>query len=116
MRTVEIAKDDWTRALGAFSHTYEGAMMTLDVFQEPELGFSRVVSRLPLRAVVVEVTSEETTITIAAARLNGEQLSHIIHEPTHVRIERTDAGEDVALDIESTDGVVVMVRPSTLEQ
>ena len=109
MHTIEIAKQDWSRALDAFSHTHEG--VNVSVFGELDSGLSRPINLLPLRGVVFESTSEDSTITIAASRLDGEHVTHVIHQPTHVQIERTDSGVDVALDIESRDGAVVMVRP-----
>jgi hypothetical protein len=49
-------------------------------------------------------------VIIAAARAAGDQLTHTIHAPTRLWIERADDGADVALQIESADRAKAIVR------
>ena len=53
-------------------------------------------------------------ITIAAARADGEQITHIIHAPTRVQIEQTNEGADVALQIQAGDGTASILRFRTV--
>ena len=120
MRTIEVPQKDWARTLDEFSSLHDGWLVSLDVLA-PEFGVQPEFHDMPLRGVTAETTSGEPSITIAAARGDGEQITHIIHDPTHVRIERTNDGADVALQIESEEGTSAIlkfktvVRPDTVD-
>jgi hypothetical protein len=113
MNTIEVAQKDWVRTLDQFSTIHEGWLVSLDVMG-PELGFQPQIRDLPLCGVTAETNRPEATITIDAARADGEHISHVIHSPTHVRIERTNEGADVALEIESADGMAALLRFKTV--
>ena len=120
MLTIEIPQKDWARTLDEFSALHDGWLVSLDVLA-PELGVQPEIHDMPLRGVTAESHSSGPSITIAAARNDGEHITHIIHDPTHVRIERTNDGADVALQIESTEGtssilkVTTIARPDTVD-
>lgn len=109
MRTVEVPQQEWVRTLNEFSTIHEGWLVSLDVLA-PTLGVQPQIRELPLLGVTAESGSRGSAIMIAAARLDGEQITHIIHSPTHVRIERTNEGADVALEIESDEGTAAILR------
>lgn len=112
MRTVEVPEKDWTRALNEFSARHEGWLVSLDVIA-PDLGVQPQIRELPLRGVTAESGPHGSAITISAARFDGEQITHLIPSPTHVRIERTNEGADVALEIESDEGLAAILRFKT---
>lgn len=112
MRTVEIPQKDWVRTLNEFSAIHEGWLVSLDVLA-PTVGVRPQIRELPLRGVTAESGTHGSAIMIAAARADGEHITHIIHSPTHVRIERTDEGADVALEIESDEGTAAILRFKT---
>ncbi|MCC7415546.1 MAG: DUF5335 family protein [Acidobacteria bacterium] len=109
MRTIEIPQRDWPRALDEFSAAHEGWLVSLDVLGSA-IGAQPQFRELPLRGVTAEIASSDPIITIAASRGDGEHITHIIHAPTHVRIERTNEGADVALQIESDEGDAAILR------
>jgi hypothetical protein len=113
MRTIEVPQREWTRTLDEFSSIHNGWLVSLDVLG-PELGVQPQIRDLPLRGVTAETSLRSPAITIAAGRGDGEHISHIIHSPTHVRIERTDEGADVAMQIESDDGLAAILRFKTV--
>jgi hypothetical protein len=113
MQTIEVARSDWMRTLDEFSSLHEGWLVSLELLA-PELGVQPQIRDLPLRGVTAEPRPDGGVITIAAARADGEQITHIIQRPTHVRIERTNDGADVALQIESLDGEAAILRFKTV--
>jgi hypothetical protein len=113
MRTIEVPQKDWTRTLDEFSAIHEGWLVSLDVMG-PTLGAQHQLRDLPLLGITAELGPREPAITIAAARADGEQFTHVIHAPTHVRIERTNDGADVALEVESSDGNAAILRFKTV--
>jgi uncharacterized protein DUF5335 len=108
MQTVEVPREEWTRALDEFSAKHEGWLVSLELL-DPSIGAQPEMNDLPLVGVTAEVTTPNPTITIAAAR-QTDQVTHVIHEPTRVRIERTDQGADLALQVESTDDATAILR------
>lgn len=109
MRTIEIPPRDWSRTLDRFSTVHEGWLVSLDL-AAPTLGTQPEIRELPLLGVTAESSPLDSTITIAAARGDGEHIAHVIHSPTRVRIERTNEGADVALEVESSDGTAAILR------
>jgi hypothetical protein len=109
MRTVEVPEKDWARALNEFSRLHEGWLVSLDVLG-PTMGVQPQIRELPLRGVTAESGPRGSAITISAARFDGEQITHLIPSATHVRIERTNEGADVALEIESDEGLAAILR------
>lgn len=112
MRTVEVPPKDWARTLNEFSALHQGWLISLDVIA-PSLGVQPQIRELPLRGVTAESGPHGPAITISAARADGEQITHLIPSPTHVRIERTNEGADVALEIESDEGLAAILRFKT---
>lgn len=120
MQTIEVPRQDWTRTLNEFAAIHQGWLISLEVLS-PEMGAQREIHNLPLLGVSAEQIDGNGTITISAARSAGEHVSHTIHVPTRMHIERTDQGADVALQVESGDGVRTILRfrvtalPETLD-
>jgi hypothetical protein len=113
MQTIDVPQRDWGRTLDEFSALHDGWIVSLDVLA-PEIGAQPEIRQLPLRGVTADTDSHGAAITIAAALSDGEQITHIVHAPTHVRIERTNDGADVALQIESRDGAAAILRLTTV--
>jgi hypothetical protein len=109
MRTVEVPRNEWTHALDEFSTAHEGSLISLDVLG-PTLGVQPQIRELPLRGVTAETSPRGSAIMISASRNDGEHFTHLIPSPTHVRIERTNEGADLALEIESVEGLTAILR------
>lgn len=120
MQTVEIPRQDWIRTLNEFAAIHKGWLISLDVLN-PEIGAQHEVNNLPLTGVSADEVEGAVTVTISAARSAAEHLSHTIHAPTRMHIQRTDEGADVALQIQSADGTKTILRfrvtalPETLD-
>lgn len=119
MQTVEVSRHDWGKALSQFSAIHEGWLVSLDVLNN-EIGAQLEFNDLPLLGVSADHV-KDGTVTISAARSAAEHVSHTIHAPTRISIERREDGADVALQIESADGTKSILRfrtpalPETLD-
>lgn len=109
MQTVQIPREAWSRTLNDFSAMHEGWLVSADVLTA-EMGAQPEVHDLPLVGVVAEPDRDGGTITISAAHPAAGQITHTIHSPTRLWIERTDEGADAAVQIESADGAKTIVR------
>ena len=112
MQTVEIQPARWSRALAEFSAIHEGWLISVDILS-PAIGAQPEVRDLPLVGIVAEPEHRGSLITISAAKFDGEQITHSIHSATSVRLERTDTGADVAMQIESAEGTTTILRLKT---
>ena len=108
MQTIEIPQRDWSARLDEFSRIHEGWLVSLDIMAQ-SIGAQPEFRQLPLVGITAE-PSDGGTISIAVAEPTGEHLTHTIHSPTHVFIEKTNAGANVALEIESADGTKAVLR------
>src|SRR5581483_11157800 len=100
MHTVEIPRRDWTIRLDEFSRAHEGWPVSLDILA-PLLGAQSEFRQLSLAGITAEPSGEGTiSITVAVP---GGFLSHTIHAPVHVFVEK-DAASEAAVEIESADG------------
>ncbi len=110
MRTREISRSEWPEFFDSFSRQHEGWLVALEVFgtdigvqvEERELAFEGIVAELD------EVQGDEIAIMIGAKP--DDHITHSISRPTQVSLEQTDEGADVALAINSADGVTALVR------
>lgn len=109
MRTVEIPREAWTSTLNTFTEAHRGWLVSLDVLDEA-IGAQPEIDNLPLLGVSAEPGNRDAVITIAAGRLPGAHITHTIHAPSRVQLERRDDGADVALQIESADGAKAILR------
>jgi hypothetical protein len=107
-RTIEIARPDWASALNEFSAVHRGWLVSVEILS-PALGAQREVVNLPLLAVSFG-PSDGGAIAITVARANGDHLTHIIQAPQRLSLERTEAGADVALAIDSADGARTLLQ------
>lgn len=109
MKTIEIPRNAWPETFKEFSAMHQGWLISVDVLA-PTIGAQPQVHDLPLVGVTAEPRNGAGTITISAATSSVGQITHTIHSPTKVWIERTDGGADAALQIESADGPTTIVR------
>jgi hypothetical protein len=106
----EILRDEWAEFLDGFSRQHEGWLVTVEVLGE-EIGAQVEAQELPLEGITAELKSGgEDVITIILAGDSRERVTHNILGPTHVRIEQTESGADMTLQIESSNGVTTLVR------
>ena len=111
MRTIEIPRADWSRGLAEFSTAHDGWLVSLDILS-PDMGAQPDFTELPLVGVTFE-DIRAGTVTISAGRSAVPEITHTIQAPSHLWVERTDAGADAALAIESADGAKAILRLRT---
>jgi hypothetical protein len=106
----EIPRDEWAKFLDSFSRQHEGWLIRLEVLGA-EIGAQVEAQELPLEGITAELKSGgEDVISIILGGGSRERVTHNITQPTHVRIEQTESGADMTLQIESRSGVTTLVR------
>src|SRR5205085_12036927 len=103
MRTQEISREEWNDFFNRFSRQHEGWLATLEIFG-PEVGAQEEAHELPLEGISLgSGRGESPKIAIEMGKTRDEHVSHTISNPTHVWLEKTEAGADAVLEIEDED-------------
>lgn len=106
--TREIPRDGWADYLSLLS-TVEYEHPVRIQARGPEVGDEPVVGSLPLVDIALaEKGSEAGAIEVTVGH-PGEELTHRIIHPEHVRAEETEQGELELLDIEDADHVRTII-------
>jgi hypothetical protein len=105
----EIPRDEWVEFLDSFSRQHEGWMVTVEVFGA-EIGAQVEAEELTLEGITADLKDGENVISVIVGKRPTEHITHNIAQPTSIRIEQTEGGADMALQIESGDGMTTLVR------
>lgn len=106
----EIPRREWVEFLDSFSRQHEGWLVTVEVLGA-EIGAQVEAQELPLQGITAELKGgDEDAISVILGGGATERVTHNITGPTHVRVEQTEEGADMTLQIESGDGVTTLVR------
>lgn len=109
MRTIEIPRREWSSKLDEFSRMHDGWLVSLDIVMAQSISAQREFRQLPLVGITAE-PFDGGTISIAVAEPTGDHVTHTIHSPTHVFIDKTETGANAALEIDSADGTKAVLR------
>ena len=110
MRTREIARDEWERFFDSFSRQHQGWLATIEVFG-PDIGAQVEARELPFEGITAVLKgSGADMISIITGELTEEHLAHNISAPVHVRLEESEEGAHLALEIESAAGVRTLLQ------
>jgi hypothetical protein len=106
----EIPREEWTGFMDSFSRQHEGWLVTVEVMGR-EIGAQVEAEGKPLEGITAELKDGgDALISITVGMTPEEHVTHNITGPTHVRIEQSENGADMALQIESSDGEATLVR------
>lgn len=105
----EIPRGEWVEYLNSFSRQHEGWLVTVEVLGV-DIGAQVEAEEMVLEGVTADLKGGEDVISVILGRRSTERVTHNITSPTHVRVEQTEYGADMALQIESGDGVTTLVR------
>ena len=105
----EIPRGEWAEYLDSFSRQHEGWPVTVEVLGA-EVGAQVEAQGLPLQGVTAELKGGEDAITVIVGGGSVERVTHAVSRPAHVRVEQSEGGADLTLQIESSDGVATLVR------
>jgi hypothetical protein len=107
----EIPREEWAEFMASFSRQHEGWLVTVEVM-DSEIGAQVEAEGKPLEGITAELNKggREDLISITVGQLPAEHVTHNIAAPTHLRIEQDENRADMALQIESAEGTITLVR------
>ncbi|HEX2974182.1 MAG TPA: DUF5335 family protein [Tepidisphaeraceae bacterium] len=110
MMTFELPRDQWKPFFDEMSHQYRNWKTVVEVMKE-DLGDQPETEGSPLQEIIFEPAgTEQGSIEIALGETADSFQTHLIERPEHVRVADTQPGTERDIQIESADGITVLVR------
>src|ERR1700691_2083254 len=112
MRTKEILAAEWPPFFDDFTQLHQGERVNVETVGKGELGVTSHVRDLPLVGIVAAdpKAGAGEWIEIIAGDSAQTHATHSVPNPAHVRLAEEEDGQAVALQIESSKGLVTMIR------
>jgi Family of unknown function (DUF5335) len=116
MRNRLIPRTEWHRFFTDFSRRHQGETATVEVL-DPRIGSQVEARGLPLEGIETVADGFGPIAIFLGSAPPRANIEHVIHEPRQVWLERSDAGVEEVLDIESVDGTKTLIQlfPAALE-
>ncbi|HTL27939.1 MAG TPA: DUF5335 family protein [Tepidisphaeraceae bacterium] len=111
MKTREIEHDRWQPFFSDFTQLHQGKRVHVETLGGG-FGARSELHDQPLVGIVVvnTETPDEESIEVVAAADPKQRTDHCIDHASRVRVAEEEDGACVALEIESADGTVTMIR------
>ena len=112
MRTREITHERWPNFLGDFTQLHQGEHVNVETIGEGVFGAQSQLSDLRLVGIVGAdpKAGGDEWIQIIAGDSPVAQATYSIAHPSRVVIAEAEDGQGVALQIDSADGLITMLR------
>jgi Family of unknown function (DUF5335) len=109
MRNRQVPRSEWFRFFEEFSRRHGGRKTTVYVLS-PRLGCQVEARAMPLLGVSSRADATGPISICLEAALRGSNIEHQIAEPTQVWVERTEEGDEEAIDVDSEDGTKTVLQ------
>jgi len=106
MRNRHVPRPEWRAFFDAFSHRYEGWLVTVRVLH-PRFGSQIEASEIPLEGIVAADDAAEISLHLGRA---GNSIEHDIRSPREVWVEVSPEGAEEAVSVESEDGTKTIIE------
>ena len=110
--TEEISRVHWPDFFNAFSLEHENWLVTVEIIA-PEIGAQVEANSLRFGGANADLKAGVDRIAITLGESPDVKITHVISEPTHVRVERSqlDRGTFETLEVEDVAGTVTLGLP-----
>ena len=110
MSTQEIPRTQWHTFFDAFSRQHGGWLASLEVFANT-LGAQPEAEELPLEGISLDAPDADSeAIVITLGDTPDAHVTHTIHQPTHLWLQRTPEGADGSIEIQAEDDSSTLLR------
>jgi hypothetical protein len=109
MAASEIPRHEWIRFFDEFSREHEGWITTVEVLGS-DLGDQEEATGLPLVGISADLKDRENIIEVMVGNRPDAHITHTITSPKRVLIKPPEEEAHEAIEIESEDGTITLVR------
>jgi hypothetical protein len=113
MQTRQIPFEQWQPFFSNFTYMHQGEHVNVETMREDDRAVRSRLCDVPLVGVVSaqpQKAGQEEWIDVIARDASGAHAIHSIAEPSNMRLAEEEDGQAVALQIESADGSITMIR------
>ena len=115
MDTGMVPQEQWIKFFDDFSKDHEGWIVSLDVLS-PSLGAQEEVTGLPLVGITADVKGRSSRVELIVGGRPQAHVTRIIESPRRVWLKRPERVGHEAIDVESDDGTMTLMRFLHVEQ
>lgn len=115
METGTIPREQWIKFFDDFSKDHEGWIVSLDVLS-PSLGAQEEVAGLPLVGITADVKGRSSRVELIVGGRPHAHVTRIIESPKRVSVKARERPGHEAIDVESDDGTMTLMRFHHVEQ
>lgn len=105
----EIPCEQWPAFLCDFGNRHVGWLVTLELHQ-PGRGTLIEADHQPLHDLLTDRAQQHGTISVVLGSLTESHLTHIVDDPTHLRVSEPQAGAREDLEIDAQDGSTIVLH------
>jgi hypothetical protein len=109
MRNQEIPSEQWVPFFDNLSKRHQGEHVTIELMGR-DIGDQKEAQNQELLGITVDPPTGACKIEVMAGDASGINMAHEIAHPVHVRLAKSDKGQDAALEIESDSGPSTLLR------
>ncbi|HTL31123.1 MAG TPA: DUF5335 family protein [Tepidisphaeraceae bacterium] len=110
MQTREIPIEQWEPFFNSFSECHQGEKVTVKIVGK-DIGDQTEMCDMPLMGISADrKAGGGERIEVSAGETTSAHITHAVLHPSHVRLAESDDGQAIAMQIESDDGPVTLVR------
>jgi hypothetical protein len=112
MRTREIIYEQWQPFFNDFTQLYQGKHVNVETMRDGDFGVKSRWCDLPLVGIVPAhpQSREDEWIEVIAGDSPETHATYSIAKPAKVQLAEEENGRAIALEIESADGSITMIR------
>ena len=110
MSTHEIPREQWDSFFDSFTRQHEGWLATLEIFADAH-GAHREAEELPFEGISLDADDGELdSVIISFGGAPEKHVTHTIHQPQQLWLQRTSEGANSALEIKAADNSNTLLR------
>ncbi len=107
--TTEIPVTEWAEFFKSFSEDHDRATVGVEVMS-PEVGAQVAARELRFMGISADQAHQPSTLFVSLETTHGDHVTHAVPAPTHIWLERSPAGAELALQIETKDRSKTLLR------
>jgi uncharacterized protein DUF5335 len=109
--TTEIPHGRWNQFFARFNRDHETQMVAVEIMGS-EIG-AQIEGRSLLLGGISAGDTNADSLVLMFDSVDGEHVTHMVEQPTHIWVQHAPDNTEEALEIESADGTKTLVRFSS---
>lgn len=105
---MEVQHEEWIRFLDSFSRQHQDWIISIEVASPA--GRLMEVEQNRFQGISMDRTEGKERAYVEVGDTRDQHFTHIVDDPTRIRLKRDEAGVHEGLEIDSADGTTTVIR------